>query len=48
MKISNKVFAKDILVKIDELYNYILTNRNDCDKWILNNRTLYAYEDKYY
>jgi len=48
MKISNKVFSQDILVKIEELYSYILTNRKECDEWILSNRTLYVYEGKHY
>jgi MoxR-like ATPase len=46
--IRNKVFTNEIVIKLDELYNKVKENIEICEEWIVSNRTLYKYEERFF
>lgn len=47
-KEKNNVYTQDILEKIKVLYDFIKHNSITVNDWLLGNRNLSDYEDKYY
>jgi MoxR-like ATPase len=46
--IKNKVFTEDVLSYMEALYLNISQNKQECEEWLYNNRTLYDYEEHFY
>lgn len=46
--VKNQVFTEEVLRFMDKIYNHIAFHKNEIEMWLIDNRILYDYEEKYY
>lgn len=46
--VRNKVFTNQVVEEMERLYGIIDLNKKQCDEWLISNRVLYSYEERYF
>jgi hypothetical protein len=46
--VKNQVFTEDVLRFMEKIYNHIAFHKKEIEMWLIDNRILYDYEERYY